>query len=89
MGRPRAIDFGSILLIGAFVFIIMAAIVTELPLRTMLALLALPVATGAFSQMDREQLPPAQGARLYTAAIHATLAASLLYTLALITARLW
>ncbi len=89
MGRPRAIDFASILLIGAFVTIIMAAIITELPLRTMLALLALPVATGAFSQMDRELLPPAQSERLYTSAIHATLAASLLYTLALITVRLW
>jgi 1,4-dihydroxy-2-naphthoate octaprenyltransferase len=89
MGRPRTIDFSAVLLIGAFVSIVFAAIVTELPLRTMLALLGLPVATSAFSQLDREDLPPAQSARLYTAAIHATLATSLLYTLALITDRLW
>ncbi len=89
MGRARSIDFSSLLLIGAFVFIVFAAIVTELPLRTMLALLGLPVATSVFAQLDREQLPPAQSARLYTAAIHATLATSLLYTLALLTDRLW
>lgn len=89
MGRPHTIDFSAILLIGAFVFFLLAAIVTELPLRTMLALLGLPVATGAFAQLDREMLPPDQSARLYTAAIHATLAAALLYSLALLTDRLW
>lgn len=89
MGRPRTLDFSAVLLIGAFVFFLLAAIITELPLRTMIALLGLPVATSAFAQLDREQLPPAQSARLYTAAIHATLATSLLYTLALLTNRLW
>jgi len=85
-GRPRTLDFSAVLLIGAFVFVVFAAIVTDLPLRTMTALLGLPVATSAFAQIDREELPPTQSARLYTAAIHATLATSLLYTLALLTA---
>lgn len=89
MGRPRTLDFSAILLIGAFVFVIFAAVITDLPLRTMIALLGLPVATSAFSQIDREEFPPAQSARLYTAAIRAALATSLLYALALFTDRIW
>lgn len=89
LGPGRAIDLSTILLIGSFAFFLLASIVSGLPLRTMIALLGLPIASGAFNHIDREALPPAQGMRLYTAAIHATLATSLLYTLALITDRLW
>jgi 1,4-dihydroxy-2-naphthoate octaprenyltransferase len=89
LGFGRAIDLTSVLLIAAFVTIIFTAIVSDLPLRTLVAVLALPIATGAYGQLDREQLPPAQGMRLYTAAIQCTLVAGLLYTLALFTDRLW
>lgn len=89
LGRERAIDLSTVLLIGTFAFILLAAIVSGLPLRTMVALLGLPVATAAYAQLDREHLPPAQAMRLYSAAIHSTLATSLLYCLALITDKLW
>jgi 1,4-dihydroxy-2-naphthoate octaprenyltransferase len=89
LGPARAIDLSTVLLIGAFAFFILSAIVTELPLRIMIALLALPIATSAYSDLDRESLPPDQAVRLHSAAIHATLAATLLYTLALVTSRLW
>lgn len=89
LGLGRAIDLSTVLLIGAFVFILFAAIVSHLPLRTLIAMLALPIATGAYAQLDREVLPPVQGLRLYTAAIQATLATSLLYILAMLTDRLW
>ena len=89
LGLGRAIDLSTVLVIGAFIFILFAATVSHLPLRTLIALLGLPIATGAYTQLDRESLPPAQGARLYTAAIHATLATALLYTLAVMTDRLW
>lgn len=85
LGPARALDLTTVLLIGAFVFILFASVVSSLPLRTMVALLALPIATGAYSRIDREQLPPAEGLRLFTASIHCTLAAALLYILALIT----
>jgi 1,4-dihydroxy-2-naphthoate octaprenyltransferase len=89
LGFARALDLATVLLISAYVTFIFMAIVTDLPLRIMVVLLALPIATAAYSELDREQLPPAQGMRLYTAAIHSTLVAGLLYTLALITDRLW
>ncbi|MGL4651131.1 MAG: prenyltransferase, partial [Caldilineaceae bacterium] len=89
LGFGRAIDLTSVLLIAAFITIIFAAIITDLPLRTLVAVLALPIATGAYGSIDREQLPPAQGMRLYTAAIQCTLVVGLLYTLAVITDRLW
>jgi 1,4-dihydroxy-2-naphthoate octaprenyltransferase len=89
LGLGRAIDLSTVLVIGAFAFVLLAAIVSGLPLRTMVALLALPIATGAYAQLDREQLPPTQGMRLYTAAVHATLAAAVFYCLALLTDRLW
>lgn len=85
LGPARAIDLSTVLLIGAFVFILFASVVSALPLRTMVALLALPIATSAYTHIDREQLPPAEGLRLYTASIHATLAAALFYLLALAT----
>lgn len=85
LGPARALDLSTVLLIGAFVFILFASVVSTLPLRTMVALLALPIATGAYSRIDREQLPPAEGLRLYTSSIHATLAAILFYVLALYT----
>jgi 1,4-dihydroxy-2-naphthoate polyprenyltransferase len=89
LGRGRTIDLSTVLLIGTFAFILLAAVVSDLPLRTMIALLGLPVATGAYAQLDREDLPAAQAMRLYTAAIHSTLATALLYCLALITDRFW
>ncbi len=89
LGLNRTIDLSTVLMIGALSFILLAAVVSELPLRTMVAVLALPIVTSAYAGLDREQLPPAQGLRLYTAAIHATLAASILYCLALVTDRLW
>ncbi len=89
LGFGRAIDLSSVLLIAAFVTIIFTAVITQLPLRTLVALLALPIATRAYSQLDREQMPPAQGLRFYTAAIQCTLVTSLLYTLALLTSRIW
>jgi 1,4-dihydroxy-2-naphthoate octaprenyltransferase len=89
LGFGRAIDLSTVLLIGAFVTILFTAVVTDLPLRTIVALLALPIATSAYTQLDREQLPPVHGMRLYTAAIRCTLVTGLLYTLALITDRLW
>jgi len=89
LGFGRAIDLTSVLLISAFVTILFSAVVTELPLRTLIALLALPIATGAYAQLDRDQLPPVQGMRLYTATIHCTLVSGVLYAVALITDRLW
>lgn len=89
LGLGRTIDFSTVILIGAFALILLASIVSGLPLRTLLALLGLPIVSGAYSRLDRDNLPPAQGMRLYTSAIHATLVTTLLYALALITTRLW
>ncbi len=89
LGFGRAIDLTSVLLIAAFVTIIFSVVVDDLPLRTLVAVLALPIATSAYGRLDREQLPPAEGMRLYTAAIQCTLVTGLLYTLALLTDRLW
>lgn len=88
LGPARALDLTTVLLIGAFVFILFASVVSTLPLRTMVTLLALPIATGAYTRIDREQLPPAEGMRLFTASIHCALAAGFLYLLALITDRM-
>ncbi len=85
LGPARALDLSTVLLISAFVFILFASVVSTLPLRTIVALLALPIATSAYSRIDREQLPQPEALRLYTAAIHSTLAAVLLYCLVLLT----
>jgi 1,4-dihydroxy-2-naphthoate octaprenyltransferase len=89
LGLGRAIDFSTVILIGAYAFILLAAVVSGLPLRILLALLGLPIVSGAYSRLDRETLPQTQGMRLYTSAIHASLVTALLYSLALITDKLW
>ncbi len=89
LGPAHALDLSTVLVILPFVLILLAAVITDLPLRTMIALAGLPVAFGAYASMNREDLSIAMGNRLYGVAGQATLATALLYCLALITDRLW
>jgi 1,4-dihydroxy-2-naphthoate octaprenyltransferase len=89
LGVARTIDLSTVLVILPFVSIMFAAVVTALPLRTMVALAALPIAVGAYSNLDREDPSIAAGNHLYTVSVQATLVAALLYCLALVSDRLW
>lgn len=89
LGPARAIDLGSLLMIGAFVVILLGASITELPLRAIIALAALPIAAGAYSRVDRDELTLPQGLALYSATVNAALATALLFCLALITHHIW
>lgn len=89
LGPARAIDLGLLLVIGAFVLILLGASIAALPLRAIVALVALPIAAGAYSRLDRDDLTLAQCMGLHSAAVNATLAAALLFCLALLTDHLW
>jgi 1,4-dihydroxy-2-naphthoate octaprenyltransferase len=89
LGPARAIDLGSLLVIGAFVAILLGASIAELPLRAIIALAALPIAAGPYSRLDRSDLTLPQGLALYSATVNAALATALLFCLALITHRIW
>jgi 1,4-dihydroxy-2-naphthoate octaprenyltransferase len=93
LGPAHALDLSTVLVILPFVLILFAAVVTNLPLRTMIALAGLPVAFGAYSTIERENLTTTMGEtmgdRLYRVVSQATLAAAFLYCLALVTDRLW
>lgn len=89
LGPARAIDLGSLLVIGAFVAILLGASIAELPLRVIVALVALPIAAGPYSRVDRDELTLPQATALYSATVNAALATALLFCLALITQRIW
>lgn len=89
LGPDRAIDLGLLLVIGAFVIILFGASIAVLPLRTIVALAALPLAAGAYSGLDRDEWTLAQAAGLSAATVNAALATALLFCLALLTHHIW
>lgn len=87
--RGRAVDLSTLLLVSAYVAILFGASTTILPLRTLVALAALPTAIGVYSRLDREDLSLESGWRLWSATIQGALVTGMLFCVALLTDRLW
>jgi 1,4-dihydroxy-2-naphthoate polyprenyltransferase len=89
LGPVRALDVSALLTVVVHVSIVAIVSFAQLPFSTLLTLVALPVALGAFASIDRERLAMEDLFQVYKAGVNATLWTGILFCLALITATVW
>ncbi len=82
LGPKRALDLSVLLTIVAYAAIILTAVVTRTSLWTLIGLLPLPVAMGAYANLNGEKLSSEEGFRLSRATAIATFWTGLLLALA-------
>lgn len=79
----RALDLSALLSVGAYASIVLIVALAHLPLSLLVGLLALPVALGAFAQVDRARLTAGDLLEVYRASTSAVMLTGLLICLAL------
>ena len=89
LGPLRALDASALFTVAVHVAIVAIVSVAQLPFSTLITLVALPVALGAFAQIDRERLSMEDFFQVYKAGVIAALWTGILFCFALVTAILW
>jgi 1,4-dihydroxy-2-naphthoate octaprenyltransferase len=89
LGALRALDVSALLTVLVHVTIVAIVSLAQLPFSTLLTLVALPIALGAFSRIDRDRLAMEDLFQVYKAGVNSTIWTGLLFCLALISATLW
>ena len=89
LGPLRALDASALFTVAVHVAIVAIVSVAQLPFSPLITLVALPVALGAFAQIDRERLSMEDFFQVYKAGVIAALWTGILFCFALVTAILW
>jgi 1,4-dihydroxy-2-naphthoate polyprenyltransferase len=84
LGLARALDVSALLTVAAYVMILLLVTLSDLPLWSLAALGALPVALGVFARLDRDDVTPDDCWWVYRAGAHATWLTAVLFCAGLI-----
>ena len=87
LGGARALDVSSLLTVAAYVGILLMTIFLRLPLWYLAGLATLPLAMGAFADIQRSAVTPEDGDRLRSASAKATFWTGVLLVAALFISR--
>jgi 1,4-dihydroxy-2-naphthoate octaprenyltransferase len=79
LGLARALDVSALLTVLAYVLILLLVTLSNLPLWSLVALGALPVALGVFARLDRDHVTQDDCWWVYRAGAHATWLTALLF----------
>jgi 1,4-dihydroxy-2-naphthoate octaprenyltransferase len=83
LGAARSLDAGIVITVLAYVSLLLVVSLTRLPLLSLVSLASLPVALGAYAQIDRDALTTDDCINLYRAAANAGLLTGLIFVAAL------
>jgi 1,4-dihydroxy-2-naphthoate octaprenyltransferase len=89
LGPLRALDVSALLAISVYIGIVAIVSLARLPFSVLLTLAGLPVIMGAFGQIQREHLAMEDNYLLYRATIGSTIWMGILFSLALLSDRLF
>lgn len=84
LGPARALDVSALLTVTAYALILATITLSNLPLWSLVALGALPVALGVFARLDRDHLTPDDCWWVYRAGVNATWLTGLLFCAGLV-----
>ncbi len=89
LGLARSLDVSALLTVTAYVLILLLVTLSDLPMWSLAALGALPVALGVFARLDRDDLTPDDCWWVYRAGAHATWLTAVLFCAGLVIDRLF
>ncbi len=88
LGRSRALDFGVILTVSAYIVVLLATVVARMPLPYLVSLATSPLVMGVFGEIKRDNVTPEDGYRLRNAAAKAAIWTGILASAALFVGRI-
>src|SRR5690606_7175045 len=89
LGLARSLDLSALVTVLAHIGILLVVVLTDLPLSALVALAALPIGLGIFSQIERDSLSLEACVRVYQTSVNAVALAGGLLCAALLLDRLF